>query len=706
MKFALLACVVVLVPVVSTCGRSATPLSSVASQLPELRAREESLEVADQAWTSRVVRILHGGRRATPEDMARFIGMPKGEVVDALMEHQDFLAMVLDYSLVFLGMAPQPKRDLGAFIDSYDPFNTSDSKRLVAVHGVSQFADGGEFLSLLDGEPELYAPRLASPSRVVADYTSPNGLPLMPEPDAVVQGTDEAIRLAILSHLGDLVSLLKQDYDSHTDPERFCRSLTQPSQPDGPVDTISLLTVFSRFVAAGPLLGLRGWLDGRFRDTIRALYSPCFDFGDAPGGGSDGRHDAIVVAFSLVVRRLEAMPKAFATLAELSRAPGGGLGGYLAIDYGRFPPELGGGAERGAFAHALGSDFYQTNVNSSTNFNRKRAAAVLKQYFCDDLIPLEVVLPSDGAGHGRDRHASEPACQACHYKLDPMAGFFRSKGVGGFEFLDPSQAERQQIEQARIFFGVPDDVPVGSFLVYDDLGHVANANLDRYLGSWRTPESTRSLREWNVGYVRSMVDPSRNEYGSSIQDLFAIIRKAPEVKRCMTKRLVDYMLGSGLRHDPAWIDALAAPLVAAGKTGTGSSQALRHAIKEIALSRAFQQRDPDPTVCYDRVDPGSPVPCEVASILQTSCASCHSSSSRMGGLALDTWHPGDEGGGQFDHRDSAGELLGAAESFSRIRERIVTSDPEQRMPPAQEMESRAREELFLWLEARQKEAGR
>ena len=40
--------------------------------------------------------------------------------------------------------------------------------------------------------------------------------------------------------------------------------------------------------------------------------------------------------------------------------------------------------------------------NSSTNFNRKRSAYVLKRFFCDDLIPIGFETPQEhvGGAHG------------------------------------------------------------------------------------------------------------------------------------------------------------------------------------------------------------------------------------------------------------------------------------------------------------------
>src|SRR5258705_3776720 len=69
--------------------------------------------------------------------------------------------------------------------------------------------------------------------------------------------------------------------------------------------------------------------------------------------------------------------------------------------------------------------------NSSTNFNRKRSAYVLKRFFCDDLIPIGFESPQE---HVSGAHGSQTTCFACHHKLDPMAGFFRSYGAYFFDY--------------------------------------------------------------------------------------------------------------------------------------------------------------------------------------------------------------------------------------------------------------------------------
>src|SRR5690606_6614086 len=106
--------------------------------------------------------------------------------------------------------------------------------------------------------------------------------------------------------------------------------------------------------------------------------------------------------------------------------------------------------------------FFDRLPNSSTNFNRKRANYALKRFFCDDLTPVNVVLPDDHAG---GRHGTDPGCQACHYKLDPMAGFFRYHNGFGTSSKDPD---------GIIFFSDGALKPLGE-----------------YLGEWRSDDKRR-----------------------------------------------------------------------------------------------------------------------------------------------------------------------------------------------------------------------
>src|SRR6185295_20080940 len=83
----------------------------------------------------------------------------------------------------------------------------------------------------------------------------------------------------------------------------------------------------------------------------------------------------------------------------------------------------------------LTAGFFGPLPATSTNFQRKRASYVLKTYFCDDLTPLTIPATEEGDG-GADHavHASNPNCQTCHYRLDPIGALFRDRGFGGNDF--------------------------------------------------------------------------------------------------------------------------------------------------------------------------------------------------------------------------------------------------------------------------------
>src|SRR5581483_2430968 len=122
------------------------------------------------------------------------------------------------------------------------------------------------------------------------------------------------------------------------------------------------------------------------------------------------------------------------------------------------------------FTNTVFTRTLQTTLpNSSTNYDRKRAAYILQRFFCDDLTPVNVEAP---AQHGGSEHASNPSCFACHYKLDPMAGFFRTLGI---DFKDYSQK---------------------TYIVFDDGAYTNSAN---YWKAWQPgPDATHP---YNVGYV-------------------------------------------------------------------------------------------------------------------------------------------------------------------------------------------------------------
>ncbi len=94
------------------------------------------------------------------------------------------------------------------------------------------------------------------------------------------------------------------------------------------------------------------------------------------------------------------------------------------------------------------SRFYQRNQTTKINKNRRRAAAVFRTFLCDDLKPvilpdasedkellklaLEGYIKKDNqeiSNSEERKHAEDPQCQSCHYKLDPLAKTFRGSSL-------------------------------------------------------------------------------------------------------------------------------------------------------------------------------------------------------------------------------------------------------------------------------------
>jgi hypothetical protein len=307
----------------------------------------------------------------------------------------------------------------------------------------------------------------------------------------------------------------------------------------------------------------------------------------------------------------------------------------------------------------------QTLTNSSTNMDRKRAAYVLKRFFCDDLTPVGI---EEDPNHGGGAHGTEPSCRACHYKLDPMAGFFRSYGR---DFRDFSSSMN---------------------ITFDD---GAKADLQQYMTAWRGVN-----REWDVGYVRSVKDESLNDYGSTLGDLHALLRRAPEVKACLVRRVFEYAVGDSQTIDPGFLEHVSKEFVA--RAARDSSAAFRWVMSQAALSNTFRQRDPVPGECYDQkpgADPAGAPPCRVAYLLEKNCKDCHKSAADHGGLSLVEWKPGPDGRLTFPHIGDDGKPLGLQATLEQIVYRLTTTDPDERMPSkGRFMSAQDREALYKWAE--------
>jgi hypothetical protein len=174
---------------------------------------------------------------------------------------------------------------------------------------------------------------------------------------------------------------------------------------------------------------------------------------------------------------------------------------------------------------------------------------------------------------------------------------------------------------------------------------------------------------------------------------------APEAKRCVMKRLFEYMVAENQTIDGGYLDELTRNFTREAEVN--SSTAMREAIIRIVQSRSFHQRDPEPRQCYDSGPNGNPQlspPCRVAFILQKNCTQCHDTV--YGGeanLDLSAWVAApDHKNRTFPHLDRDLKQFSVEETLTRIIDRLSSSDPKARMPKNRLMSSQERQELVLW----------
>jgi hypothetical protein len=326
------------------------------------------------------------------------------------------------------------------------------------------------------------------------------------------------------------------------------------------------------------------------------------------------------------------------------------------------------------------SAFFRQYRNSSTNANRSRAAAILRTYFCDDLSPLSLA-DLEPKAHAEERHASDASCRACHARLDPLAGFFKSHGLLGINFhSDPSFGGL--LDEFRQRYGMNPSEP---FMIFDDLSIIVGSEVADYRSQWLPPTG-------QTAYVRSNLQSQLNKSGDSLNDLFSIIKEAPEVRTCMTRRLLDYFVGPKQSFPQVWVDQLARGL----SQQADPIAAYRQTVKRILLSATFAQDDPVPGVCYEAfTQRPKELTCEIESLLQKNCVMCHSQQNNSGGLALDRIGHLEDGRLAFAHsRD--GCQVDPATTLQAIVDSLSTTNTARRMPLLKHIDPFEREDLLNW----------
>ena len=594
---------------------------------------EDSFE--KRAWMDKAARALLYGTSKIDDELAdALIDQPRAAIVDQLMKDPRFYSTVLDFNLYFLGLK---KPTLQTTNGSVTSFNASGSR--AAMTSAIAVLNDGDYFSLFDWEAKklfLQAP-LSSPD---ANF---------PEASAMTRAQIQAHWLGLaksrltawieeVQQSTDLVSLCAK-YNDIDNGETYIGALQKAALPD------DLERIFEPASKAQLLCGALGGVapDPSAKDQILAEGATLF------------------AELDMVPDVLGKIPEAASTLADV-----------VAVDPGEFPTlKQSGGLEN------FDIDMWLTLTNSSTNFNRRRAAYMLRTFFCDDLTPLNIVAP---AAHAADKHAADPSCAACHYKLDPMAGFFRSRGIVGVDFTD---------------------LPL---FVHDDQLVRTGADMEKYFNTWKAPAT--SSRAWDVGYIRSPDDETLNSYGEKLEDLFKIVRQAPETKMCLTKRLAEYTLSVNQVYDGNWLQSLAQNFVDATKPDAApnaTTVALKSVMKALVLSKTFATSDPVKGQCYDFA-PGataSGLPCAVAFIVEKNCtASCHKGASAPNGLDLTQWVKKSDGSMGFAHINKAtGAEIPAAVSFQRILDALSTNDTDAQMPLGQYMDPVERATLFKFVKS-------
>ncbi len=564
-------------------------------------------------WIEKTSRKLRGGIPATKEEIQRLLStQDRAKMVDQFLEDPRFADTVLDFSLMFIGFRQDRiKTPKGGYLNAVYSYPH-------AILASKEVAKNGDFFKIFDLAQKIYLPALKRPSNIDTNDTTLS---------------DSALREKIFGLIQtSLDNLIQSATGNPNANDTLCASLK---------------THLAKYIDADPL---------KLSDSIPLSFFYSTEYYGGVSQFCTNRPSAsydFLSAFQSIKSKNTSL---FATLKPLDGST------YLpqtvndisALDSSTFAPSF----NYNQFSSPAVSHVLQ---NSSTNQERKRAAYILKRFMCDDLTPVNVENPSTHAG---DVHGSNPSCFACHYKLDPMGGFFRFYGAAFQNFQD------------------------NTMITFDDKASMPIAD---YLKNWDPS---------NVGYIRTTQSPSKNFYGSTLDDLFGFLKSAPETRRCLIKRAYEYLNSSEQTVDGDYLDYLTAQFnqVAATK---GSSAALKNTFRSIVLGQTFGTLNANRDACND-LRPGTPlsnhgVPCKVASILNNNCVKCHGSTDDHGSLDLSHWEKTPDGLYGFPHLARDGSAIGAKKTFQTVIDRISSTDPDLRMPYLTDMPSQDRQLIFTWL---------
>ena len=577
-------------------------------------------------WVEKVSRSLRAGQGLTDADNPEvLLKKDESQIVDYFLEDPLFAETVLDFGLYFAGFRQDRVRLRN------QNFNPSIFLYPQAIAAAKEVAHGGNFFTLLKFDQPMFMEPLATlTAKTPAERKFKSQSELRDfRFEQLQHSVDRAIKLAQKEPVNSSSAVCKYVKEQFGQHYRELRSIG--------IDQNIIV-----------------WLknEGWWRD----LYDACTVL---PSG-----FDAVVELQQ--IKKINALfYEQLRTYAPDSYGPKA-LSEINPIDFKKigFP---------GTWS-VFNPDLVYWLPSSVTNNNRRRAAYVLSRYFCDELTPIDF-LPAGEKAVGL--HATETTCQACHYKLDPMAGYLKDLGR---HFKNYSKYTN---------------------ISFDDQ---LSTNREKYQAAWKMPQG--SARAWNIGYIRSANNEKLNDYGETVEDLEALIARAPEVKRCMTKRLLSYFTSEEQKFDDGFELQLSQDVTE--KSKTNSTLALKSVVKKIILSRTYSEPLPSVNTCYD-LDVSSvstqSLPCEVRYTLEKNCVQCHSSQMDSGRLDLSQWH-GDGSDGGFSYYSGDGKKLSNRDSLNAILESITTSDAKKAMPYKRELSTADRERIFLWIDQKLKQVGK
>ena len=606
---------------------------------PESRtsAARSQAELATAAWASKVTRTLRYKEPVTDKEIEQWVGKKtQDDVLDTLMASPGFIKTVFDFNLYFIG---NQQSDL--FSDGNTPSleATRYSHPLASAYNLSK---NGDYFSLFSNHLGVLTTKVSPPTRsliFVLNFDAPGFETYLYEEGQgyIVENLHQSSKVS--------------DNQVRTLFKEFVLSTYQRSIELAKVeDEDKGCRYLEAAVRKSSIAGILGFSDLIQRELFRLSFNNC--------------------SLDVMESDREVLVKGFEATAEFpTQSVGDEFPDNLFILNEHIDLEK---------TKLFGYRFFVDHNNSSTNFNRSRGAAVLSTYFCDDLTPINVAAPES---HAQDIHASDPGCRACHYKLDPISGMFRHHGIRGTDFSEITPEDRDRFKR---LVGI--EQGDGDVFLFDDLLSLEGGEVQDYFNWWQD-------HDIRTGYVTSTTRTDLNRYGDELDDLASIIAEAPEVKRCLVKRMAEYFVGNDQTFDSAWLDSLQGTLT----SHTNSSEGFKAVVKRIMKSNVIQEIDPIPGQCYDFVSEQGEdrPPCLVASVLEKNCTTCHGSASASAGLDLSTWKTLGESTMGFEHLQ-AGIQVDRCETFSRIINRISTSDANLQMPLAMHMEPQDRETLYLW----------